>query len=67
MSEMTDTGEPPLIDLVLTQSELGHLVGAVRQSVNRELSRLEDDGLIAIRGRSIQLLDPAGLSRRAGR
>ena len=51
------------IGLSLTQAELASWVGASRESVNKVLHGLQDQGLIAIRGRGITLLDRSGLRR----
>ena len=64
-SEMTAGSATPFVDLVFTQSELGQLVGGARQTVNQELAAMERDGLITVRGRRIDVLDPARLRRRA--
>lgn len=67
-SEMVDSGSAatvPFVDLVFTQSELGQLLGGARQSINQELSTLERDGMIRVRRRRVEILDPAGLRRRA--
>lgn len=64
-SEMTSGSTESFVDLIFTQSELGQLVGGARQTVNQELAALERDGLIAVHGRRIDVLDPAGLRRRA--
>jgi len=46
-----------LIDLSLTQKELGDMVGATRESINKELKSLREQGLIIIEGSRIQILD----------
>jgi DNA-binding XRE family transcriptional regulator len=45
----------------ISNEELGHLVGASRQSVNRALHALEKSGLIKIAYRVITVLDIEGL------
>jgi CRP-like cAMP-binding protein len=62
-SEMAagDDGSAPFVELVLTQSELGQLLGSARQSINQALSDLERRGVIAVDGRRIEVLDPAAL------
>lgn len=52
------------IDLQLTQTELGGMVGATRVSVNRLLHWFADRGLIAIDDRRIVLLRPEALQAR---
>ena len=53
------------VRLTLTQSELGQLLGGARQSVNQVMQGLERAGLVSARGRTVQILDAAGLQRRA--
>ncbi len=45
----------------ISNEELGHLVGASRQSVNRALHALEKSGLIKLAYRAITVLDIEGL------
>lgn len=54
------------IDVDLTQAELASMVGATRERVNRALGALRAQGLVALRGRRIVLLDPSRLRQRAG-
>jgi len=54
-----------LLELQLSQSELGQLLGGARQSINQLLSTMERDGLITVNGRTIEVVDPVGLRRRA--
>jgi CRP/FNR family transcriptional regulator, cyclic AMP receptor protein len=51
------------IDLRISQADLGAIAGATRQTVNRELKRLERLGLIAFHGRRIVIRDRPGLDR----
>jgi len=52
------------IDLLLTQTELGGMVGATRVSVNRLLHWFAERGLIAIDERRIVLIRPEALQAR---
>jgi CRP/FNR family cyclic AMP-dependent transcriptional regulator len=52
------------LDLRLTQSELATWVAASRESVNKALGTLRDQGLIAVEGHTITILDVEGLERR---
>lgn len=52
------------IDLQITQTELGGMVGATRVSVNRLLHWFADRGLIAIDERRIVILRPEALQAR---
>jgi CRP-like cAMP-binding protein len=49
----------------LTQTELGQLLGGARQTVNQVGRSLERDGLIALDGRTVRILDEQGLRARA--
>jgi CRP/FNR family transcriptional regulator len=49
----------------LTQEELAQLVGASRETVNKALSEFAHRGWLRIEGRSVLLLEPDRLSRRA--
>jgi CRP/FNR family transcriptional regulator, cyclic AMP receptor protein len=49
----------------LTQEELAQLVGASRETVNKALSEFAHRGWLRIDGRSVLLLDPERLARRA--
>jgi CRP/FNR family transcriptional regulator, cyclic AMP receptor protein len=51
--------------LGLTQAELGQLLGGARQSVNQVLRSLEDNGLVALDGRTVRILDEQGLHLRS--
>lgn len=46
----------------LSQAMLAELIGARRSSVNRVLKGLEDRGLVRLRYRYVEVLDPAGLA-----
>jgi CRP/FNR family cyclic AMP-dependent transcriptional regulator len=54
------------LDLGLTQSELGAMVGGSRQSVNQSLHALSDRGFISIDGRRVVVHHLDALRRRAG-
>jgi CRP/FNR family transcriptional regulator len=49
----------------LTQEELAQLVGASRETVNKALSEFANRGWLRLDGRSVLLLDPERLARRA--
>ena len=52
------------LHLRLTQSELATWVAATRESVNKVLGTFRDQGLIAVEGHKITILDLEGLERR---
>lgn len=51
----------------ISQSYLADVVGCSRQTVNKVLGRLRDDGLIAIRKEEIEILNAAGLGSQLSR
>lgn len=51
-----------LIKLALSQEELGKMLGASRQSINKELSFLEKEGIIEKKRSGIAILDPHALN-----
>jgi CRP/FNR family transcriptional regulator, cyclic AMP receptor protein len=51
-------------DRGFTQTELAHMVGGARQTVNMALRSLEARGLIRVRGGRIEILELDGLRRR---
>lgn len=48
--------------LNLSQEELGHLAGLSRQTVNKVLKRMEQDGLVALDFERVTILDEAALA-----
>jgi CRP/FNR family transcriptional regulator, cyclic AMP receptor protein len=57
----------PVVDVPgLTQSDLAALIGASRPAVNRALQSLAARNLIAVKGRTITLLDVEALRKRGG-
>jgi len=65
LSSMYGDGGPGVV-IPLTQEELAQLVGTTRPTANHHLRAAASAGLIAMRRGSIEVLDPDGLSRRAG-
>lgn len=53
-----------LIDLDLTQSDLASMIGATRESVNKELRLLREKGLITTMGNRIRIVNLERLKRR---
>lgn len=52
------------IDLSLTQKELGDMIGATRESINKELKNLREKQIIKTSGNKIQILDIDRLRRK---
>jgi len=61
----TAEGEGVRVRHDLTQEELAQLVGASRETVNKALSEFATRGWLRLEGRSVLLLDPERLERRA--
>lgn len=61
--EQTESGK--VLDLHMTQSDLAHMVGGSRQSVNQILRSFEERGYVELRGRQILVKEPESLRRRA--
>lgn len=59
--------EAVTLDWPYTQSDLAAMIGGTRQSVNKLLNLLVEDGLIKIDRDSLVILDRDGLARRAER
>jgi CRP/FNR family cyclic AMP-dependent transcriptional regulator len=57
-------GDGVKIDLRLTQAELATWLAASRESVNKVLSSFREQGLIAVDGQEITILDRTGLEDR---
>jgi CRP/FNR family transcriptional regulator len=55
------------IDLGLSQRELGEITGLARESINKLLSAWRDAGVVALRGRTLTLVDAAALQEIAER
>ena len=54
------------LELDVTQTDLAHMVGGSRQSVNQILHALASRGLVTLHGREIQIVDLERLRSRAG-
>ncbi|MBD3237314.1 MAG: cyclic nucleotide-binding domain-containing protein [Candidatus Eisenbacteria bacterium] len=55
----------PVVVLPQTKRELAAQIGTLPETLSRALARLSRSGLIAVEGRRIRILDPAGLRRLA--
>jgi CRP-like cAMP-binding protein len=49
--------------LPITQADLGHMVGASRESVNKSIAWLARRGLVRTEGRRLVIIDPDALAR----
>src|SRR4029453_202369 len=61
-----EPGAAPRIDQRLPQHVLGELVGATRESVNKQMRQWVTQGAIRLEGRYLILVNPAGLASTAG-
>lgn len=71
LAELAETvgvpeGKGIVLDIDLTQKELGDMVGATRESVNKELRVLREQGLIDMEGSRIKIMDLNGLLKKNG-
>jgi len=57
------SGGHRLVRLEASKERLATLFGVARPSLSRELGELERRGLVEVRGRTIAILDPAGLAK----
>jgi CRP/FNR family transcriptional regulator, cyclic AMP receptor protein len=64
---MPEARDEVRLDWPFTQSDLASMIGGTRQSVNRLLSDLVDDGLVRIERDTLVITDLAELERRAER
>jgi len=53
------------ITLPMSREDIASYLGMVLETVSRSLGRLQDEGLIQVRGRQLRILDAHGLARRA--
>ena len=53
--------------LRMTREEIGSYLGLKLETVSRLFSRLQDEGVLEVSGRSVKILDAAALRRLAGR
>ena len=63
-SHGVDRDDGTLLDVTITQEQLANMIGVTRESVNRNLGRFRDEGLISSQGRRIILRDPEALRLR---
>jgi len=64
-----EAARPPAgrqVHLTISQRELAKIVGATPEALSRALRRLEQAGLLAAKGRDVDILDREGLAREAG-
>ncbi len=61
----TPEGPGVIIDLSLTQRDLASMVGATRESINKELRRLREKGVLCTEGNRIRIFNMDLLERRA--
>jgi CRP/FNR family transcriptional regulator len=57
--------DPTHLHLPMSRSDMGSYLSLVIETVSRGLSRLQDDGVIAVKGRHLQVLDAGRLAELA--
>ena len=50
------------VHLPMSREDIASYLGMVIETVSRTLTRLQDDGLISVRGRQLRILDPRALN-----
>ncbi|MBW2558490.1 MAG: Crp/Fnr family transcriptional regulator [Deltaproteobacteria bacterium] len=63
--DQKEEGGAVQIDLRLTQKDLASIVGATRESINKELKILREKGLVNTEGNTIKILNMERLEKRA--
>lgn len=61
--EGVSRGQSVVVPREITQQDLASLVGSVREVVNRTLKTMEEDGIVAVRRKEIEIHDLAALRR----
>ena len=51
--------------LPMSREDIGSYLGLVIETVSRTLTRMQEDGLIAVRAREVRVLDPGRLDKLA--
>ncbi len=59
-----EVGDEIEFDIALTQTDLAKMVGASRESINKELRTLREKGLVSVDGNTIRIHNPTRLKRR---
>jgi CRP-like cAMP-binding protein len=59
MGDTSDTGNQ--LKIALSQGELGNFAGMSREQINRQLSAWVDNGIIALKGGRVTILDREAL------
>jgi CRP-like cAMP-binding protein len=60
LAKQSGASSPPF-EIAVSQSDLASMVGATRQSINKDLKRWEREGLVRLEGRKLLVLDDAAL------
>jgi CRP-like cAMP-binding protein len=64
--EGNDARAKILVPVTLSQRDIGNLIGATRESVNKQLRAWQEEGLIGMKQGSITLLDEEAIEKIAG-
>ncbi|WP_165688554.1 helix-turn-helix domain-containing protein [Solilutibacter tolerans] len=57
--------DPVRLQLPMSRIDIANYLGLALETVSRGFTRLQDDGLIEVRGRQVELVDTLGLARLA--
>ena len=63
LAENPPHASPSRVRVIITQSELGSLLGVSRESVNKQLRAFQRDGLVSLSRGAVQIDDPVALGR----
>ena len=61
-----ETADGVRIELKLSQRAIGEMIGASRESVNKQLQAWSDEGIVQLKRGNVAVLQPEGLTRIAG-
>lgn len=64
---LSEQGERLQFRLGLPKGQLASLLGTIQETLSRALRKLQNDGLVRVQGREVEVLDPEGLRREAER
>ncbi|MBV5305281.1 MAG: Crp/Fnr family transcriptional regulator [Desulfobulbaceae bacterium] len=59
-----EQGEGDSVELEISKGQLASLLGTIPETLSRIFARMSDEGLIAVDGKKIQILDRAALAER---
>lgn len=63
---MEEQGKDEQVSLDISKGQLASLLGTIPETLSRIFAKMGEEGLIAVKGRDIEILDKEGLVDRAG-